>query len=257
MQKNDIINKIRQYFGLNIYETKVWLALLNKGIASAGEVAEISGVPRSRTYDVLEGLEKQGYAIEKIGKPTKYIAVKPNFVIEKLKKKAVMGADEKIKVLDNLKGTKEYEELESIHTSSVSQIKREDISGAIKGKSTIMSHAREILENAEKEIIICMPAQEFLDRSRLFSGLFERLKSNKISVRLALSGADEDLKKIADRYNVKPVKTELKSKFFIIDRKQVLFSLTDTNTDDEEIAIWLNSDFFASAFASLFDLTLK
>ena len=51
--KSELIKKIKGYFDLNIYETKVWLALLQKGISSAGEIAEISGVPRSRTYDVL------------------------------------------------------------------------------------------------------------------------------------------------------------------------------------------------------------
>ena len=83
--KQDLINKIRDYFSLNIYETKVWLALLRKGIASAGEVASISGVPRSRTYDVLENLEKKGFAIVKLEKPVKYIGVKPQIILEKIK----------------------------------------------------------------------------------------------------------------------------------------------------------------------------
>ena len=39
--KQELINKIKDYFGLNIYETKVWMALLGKGVASAGEIAEI------------------------------------------------------------------------------------------------------------------------------------------------------------------------------------------------------------------------
>ena len=63
--KPELVRRIKEYFNLNIYETKVWLALLSKGVASAGEVAEISGVPRSRTYDVLESLEKRGFAITK------------------------------------------------------------------------------------------------------------------------------------------------------------------------------------------------
>ncbi len=83
--KQDLIKKVRDYFSLNIYEAKVWLALLRKGIASAGEIASISGVPRSRTYDVLEGLEKRGFAIVQIGKPMRYIGVKPKMIIEKLK----------------------------------------------------------------------------------------------------------------------------------------------------------------------------
>ena len=74
--KQDLVKRIKEYFNLNIYETKVWIALLSRGIASAGEIASISSVPRSRTYDVLESLEKRGFAITKIGKPVKYIAVK-------------------------------------------------------------------------------------------------------------------------------------------------------------------------------------
>mgnify|MGYP001575302746 FL=1 len=81
--KTELVSKIKDYFDLNIYETKVWLALLGKGIASAGEVAEISRVPRSRTYDVLESLEKKGFAIVKLGKPVKYIGVKPKLILEK------------------------------------------------------------------------------------------------------------------------------------------------------------------------------
>ena len=37
--KNELIKRIKGYFDLNIYETKVWLALLSKGISSAGEIA--------------------------------------------------------------------------------------------------------------------------------------------------------------------------------------------------------------------------
>ena len=74
INKQELVKKIKEYFNLNIYETKVWLALLSKGVASAGEVAELSGVPRSRTYDVLESLEKQGFAMMKLGKPVKYIS---------------------------------------------------------------------------------------------------------------------------------------------------------------------------------------
>jgi len=43
--KQELINKIKDFFELNIYETKVWLALLGKGTASAGEIASMSGVP--------------------------------------------------------------------------------------------------------------------------------------------------------------------------------------------------------------------
>src|SRR3989344_2851866 len=105
--KQDLVNRIKEYFNLNIYETKVWLALLSKGIASAREVADLSGVPRSMTYDVLESLEKRGFAITKIGKPVKYISVKPTEVLEKIKSNTMQEANERVKTLSGLKDTQE------------------------------------------------------------------------------------------------------------------------------------------------------
>ena len=77
----ELINRIKDHFDLNLYETKVWLALLSKGVASVGEVASISRVPRSRAYDVLESLEKKGFAIIRMGKPVKYLGVKPQMIL--------------------------------------------------------------------------------------------------------------------------------------------------------------------------------
>ena len=52
MQK-DFFNKLKD-FGLNTYEARLWTALLSRGVSTAGELSDISNVPRSRTYDVLE-----------------------------------------------------------------------------------------------------------------------------------------------------------------------------------------------------------
>jgi len=125
--KQELVKKIKSFFNLNIYETKVWLALLAKGIASAGEIAEISGVPRSRTYDVLESLEKQGFAIAKIGKPVKYLAVKPVAILEKLKNNALHNATEKVEILAQLKETKEYAELEELYKTGITPIRHEEM----------------------------------------------------------------------------------------------------------------------------------
>src|SRR4030042_1990701 len=128
--KQEIINKIKDYFDLNVYETKVWLALIGKGSASAGEIAEISGVPRSRTYDVLETLEK-------------------------LRNNVRTEAEERIQSLSNIKNTEEYAQLEEIYKGGAEPIKREDISAAIKGRSNISNYLREIIREASKEVLIC------------------------------------------------------------------------------------------------------
>ena len=257
MIKPELVKKVKLYFDLNIYETKVWLALLSKGVCSAGEIAEMSGVPRSRTYDVLESLEKRGFAIEKLGKPVKYIAVKPEVVVDKLKTNTLRNADEKIKTLGKLKDTPEYSELQTLHKDGISPVNRNDISGAIKGKTNIYSHIKEMLENSEKEAIICMSAVELESKSRIFSDTFDKLRKAGIKLRVALSGNEADIKKAESRFKIKADKINIDSKFFISDRKQVLFMINRQEQDEEETGIWLDSDFFANSLAYLFDLANK
>jgi sugar-specific transcriptional regulator TrmB len=255
--KPELVKKIKDYFNLNIYETKVWLALLSKGIASAGEIAELGGVPRSRAYDVMESLEKKGFAIVKVGKPTNYIAVKPLAVLEKLKIRTRKRAEEKIEILDKLKRTREYGELEELYKTSLKPIRREELSGAIKGRSAIYGHAREILGNADKEVLVCMPASELLEKARVFRNIFDKLKQENITVKLALNGKEDELENVHRKYDIKPQKSKTNSKFFIVDRKQILFNLTNSPSDEEELAIWLNSEFFSEAFANLFEDSLR
>jgi len=255
--KPELIKKIKDYFDLNIYETKVWLALLGKGVATAGEVAEISSVPRSRTYDVLESLEKRGFAIAKLGKPVKYIAVKPTAVIEKLKSNTLKQAQERVKSLVNLKETQEYNELQELHKSGISPVKQEELSGAIKGKSNIYNHLHEILENAEKEIIIVCTAEEIESKSRIFLPVFSRLNKNKIKIKVALNSEKSQINKINKKFKIKAKKTDLEGRFFIVDGKEIVFPLSNNINEENDLAIWINSEFFASSLASMFDFVWR
>lgn len=250
--KNELIGKIKDYFDLNIYETKVWLALLSKGIASAGEIAEMSNVPRSRTYDVLESLEKKGFAIVKLGKPVKYLGVKPKVILEKLKNNVRKDADDRIEILQKIRDTDEYTQLEGLYREGISPAKREDLSAALKGKSNISNYLREILSEAKKEVIICTSAEEFNSKAKLFIQTLEQLKKSNIKTTIALSGGKDSIMRLQEKLKLKMKQVNIDAKFFIIDRKEILFYLNKSNTD-EDIAIWLNSEFFAQAFAEMFD----
>ena len=249
--KQELINRIKDYFSLNIYETKVWLALLGKGIASAGEIAEISRVPRSRTYDVLESLEKKGFAIIKIGKPVKYLGVKPKIILERLKNNVVREAQEKVNYLHKIKDTEDFAKLEKLYKGEADPIKSKELSIALKGKSNIYTHLREIIHNADKEIIICTNAQEMSSKIRLFQQILDYLSKVKIQFKIALSGDASLIKQIEEKLKIKIKKIDIDAKFFIIDRKEILFYLS--NDSDEELALWINSEFFSQAFACLFD----
>jgi sugar-specific transcriptional regulator TrmB len=256
IMKQELVKRIKEYFNLNIYETKVWLALLSKGIASAGEVAELSGVPRSRTYDVLESLEKRGFAITKIGKPVKYIAVKPTEIVEKMKSKLLAEAQEKVTSLSNLKSTPEYVELEQLHTSGISPIKSQDITGSVKGRSNVISRIRELLETATKEVLISTSALDFEDKSRVLVPTLEKLDKNNVKIKVVLSGDNEKIKRINLKHNLKAKQTDSKARVFVADKKEVLFMVTP-ETSEEEMGVWLQSPFFTESLSNIIEQALR
>ncbi len=258
--KQEMISKVKDYFDLNIYETKVWLALLSKGIASAGEIANLSRVPRSRTYDVLESLEKKGFAIAKIGKPVKYMGVKPKIILEKIKGSVKKEAEEKIQRLTNIKETGEFLELERIYKGNLDSVKRENLSLELKGKSNISGYVRGIIQKARKEVIVCTDAEDMKAKLRTFRQTFEILKNSGINVLVALSGEEDLIKHIENSLELQIKRVNLHTKFFIVDRREILFYLSKgINPGDSEgdIAVWINSNFFTEAFTNLFDMSLK
>lgn len=257
--KPELIKKIKGYFDLNIYETKVWLALLSKGISSAGEIAELSSVPRSRTYDVLESLEKRGFVIQKLGKPVKYIAVKPEVVIEKLKNNTLKDAEEKVKVLAKLKDTQEYEELKQLHQTGIEPIKNHELSTSIKGRNNLYTQMRDILENAEKSVLIASCSYELSSKSKMFQDVFSKLKKRKAEIKVIIPESEEEAKKLSKKLGVEVKAKPINSRFIIADKREIIFTMkphADTH-EDFDYGVWINSPFFTNSLAYMFELAWK
>src|SRR4030042_802561 len=145
--QTDFLNRLRD-FGLNSYESKLWVALLSRGISTAGELSDIANVPRSRSYDVLESLEKKGFIIIKIGKPIKYIAVPPEEVLERVKKKIQNSADKQTKLLEDFKKSELLDELNLLHKTGIELVEPSDLSGSLKGRSNLYAHLETMIKNA-------------------------------------------------------------------------------------------------------------
>ena len=253
--KPELIKKIKGYFDLNIYETKVWLALLSKGISSAGEIAEISSVPRSRTYDVLESLEKRGFVIQKLGKPVKYIAVKPEIVIEKLKNNTQKYADEKVETLSNLKDTNEYRELEDLHKTGIEPIKNHELSTSIKGRSNLYLQMKNIMESALNTVYLATSFYELTTKQKMFKDTFAKLKKRKIDLKVIVGDSEEEARKVSKKLGIEIKSKPVNSRFLIADRTELIFTIKPTNVhEDFDYGVWINSPFFTTSMAYLFEL---
>src|SRR3989344_5212771 len=152
IQKNTL-NQLKD-FGLNSYESKLWTALLSKGAATAGELSDIANVPRSRAYDVLESLEKKGFLVLKIGKPIKYIAVDPEHVLERVRKRIQEEADAQTQVINKLEGSDIIAELNLLHTSGIQKIDPADFSGIFRGRKNAYHQIEKIIKSARKTVYI-------------------------------------------------------------------------------------------------------
>ncbi|MFH0875244.1 MAG: helix-turn-helix domain-containing protein [archaeon] len=258
--KDEFLSKLRRYFNLNLYEVKIWTALLSRGVSTAGELSDIANVPRSRSYDVLESLEKKGFVIMKLGKPIKYIAVPPTEVVDRVKKNVKQEADESIKKLDTLKTTDVLQELNSLHTQGVEMIEPSDLSGSIRGRHNLYNHLELTIKGAEKSVIIMTTAQGLMRKIEGLGPTFEQIAKRGVKIRIAAPITKEALpavKEISKHAEVKNCKT--KARFCVVDGKEVVFMVLD---DAEvhptyDIGIWINAPFFANTLEELFDLAWK
>ena len=138
------------------------------GTSTAGELSDIADVPRSRSYDVLESLEKKGFIIVKIGKPIKYLAVPPAEVVERVKKKVVEEADQRNQILSQLNGSELLGELNVLHTEGIKLVDPTDKSGAFRGQDKIHEHLSYMIKNAKKSITL-MASKSGAERKKKWS----------------------------------------------------------------------------------------
>jgi HTH-type transcriptional regulator, sugar sensing transcriptional regulator len=259
--KEDLLNNIRRHFDLNLYEVKLWTALLSRGVSTAGELSDIADVPRSRSYDVLESLEKKGFVVMKIGKPIKYIAIPPSDVIDRVRKNMHFEAQEKVKRLDNVHGSELLSELESLHTNGISMIEPSEISGCLRGRNNLYNHLDLLIKTANDHVNIVTTEKGFI---RKMDGLKQSLKkASKKGVKIRISAPiSKENKKLVDEIRgfaeVKHNK-DLDSRFITVDNKDIVFMTMDDKEvhPSYDLGIWVKTPYFASAMGQMFDKAWK
>ena len=233
--------------GLNLYERKLWVALLAKGSATAGELSEMAGVPRSRTYDVLESLAEKGFVVIQTGKPIRFIAVSPEEALERVKKKLEEKIRETIARIEELKNSDVMKELTQLYSKGIKTISPEELTGAIKGKFSLHQQLDSMFKGASKNISIVTTPEGLKE---IVANHLESLKLAKergVEIRIATSGkvmSDvlNSLKDIAEIRVIDEKKVSLGGRFFLVDNTQFILSLTDPKLQaPQDIALWSKS----------------
>ncbi|MDP3733973.1 MAG: helix-turn-helix domain-containing protein [Nanoarchaeota archaeon] len=251
----DFLNKLKD-FGLNSYESKLWIALLSRGVSTAGELSDISNVPRSRAYDVLESLEKKGFIVVKVGKPIKYLAVPPAEVIERVKKKVEEEAVQRNEVLSQLKDSDVLGELNSLHTEGIKLIDPTDRSGAFRGRAKSYEHLITMIKNAQKSITIMTTKDGAERKISVLSNYCKKAARNGVAIKIFVPAATS--KDVIDEFShfaaVKQYKND-DTRFCIVDGKELFLFLTDDQKVHKsyDCAVWIEAPYFVNYFNTLFE----
>ncbi len=259
--KEEFLSKLRLYFSLNLYEVKIWTALLSRGVSTAGELSDIANVPRSRSYDVLESLEKKGFVVMKFGKPIKYMAVAPEEVVERAKKNMKVEADTKVKRLEELRNTEVLGELKTLYTQGVELVEPSDLSGSLRGRHNLYNHLDFTLRSAEETVTIVTTTTGLIRDSEVLKGTFEKIKKRGVKIRIAAPITKECKNAIKELSDVAEVRhlDKLSARFTVIDSKELTFMVLDDKDvhPTYDVGIWVNTPFFAAALEQLFELAWK
>lgn len=252
--------------GLNLYERKLWVALLAKGTATAGELSGIANVPRSRTYDVLQSLADKGFVIIQTAKPLRYVAITPAEALEKARQRLVEKYKELESKIEHLKGSNLISELDNLHEQGLKLVLPEEMTGSLKGKYSVLQQMDSMFRNASSSLnIVTTPAglnDLFENHLSLLKKLNEKGVKIKIATRADKSASDaiKALSGIAEIRSISNEEVPLSGRFYVVDGQQLMLGLSDPELvhSSQDMMFWTKSEHAAkNMIEPLFDLVWK
>jgi len=241
--------------GLTGYEAKIFFSMIGRNSLTASEISRLSGVPRQRTYDVLNGLHLKGLCVEVPGDVIRYHASNP--------KDALMGmlVDRNREFQTSLERQRDTAIDIAGELAGLNQPKKDGVQ--TNGTVQVFHHPNqmlrkydELLLSAEEEILKMNKRPYIQARAEK---TYEKVKEG-VSIRFLL---DEELiekeplmiRTIFGLYGVSGHRfmSGVPLKFSVFDRKKVLFYLTNGMNDDIT-AVAIENEQYARSMADFFEM---
>lgn len=140
----DELSKLLGKLGFTEYEAKTYLALLEQSPLTGYAVARVSGVPRSKIYEVLAGMVERGDVLISYGEPVQYAPRPPQDLIA-----ARREATARV-LAEAERGLEQYANLETPR----------DLIWDIRGRTEILHRLREVIGRAEHHILLEIWAED-------------------------------------------------------------------------------------------------
>ena len=126
-----------QQIGLNKYEAEAYAALLQHGPLTGYELGKRSGVPLSRSYEILERLTGKGLALIQPGDPPRYAAEAPEQFLDRTRTATTATLDALAQAL-----------------SSLSQSALPEGFWVVRGQEHILTHMKTLIAHAQRTLAV-------------------------------------------------------------------------------------------------------
>lgn len=235
--------------GLNLYERKLWVALLARGTATAGELSGIASVPRSRTYDVLQTLADRGFVVVQTSKPLRYVAIEPVEALEKAKQRLREKFRQMEEKIERLKISDLMNELNALHKQGLQLVSLEDITGALKGKYSVLQQMDSMLRGASSSVNIVTTPAGLIDLFENHISILKKLSDKGVKIKIATKvdkrcvDAIKALSGIAEIRNIAAEELPLSGRFCVVDGQQLMMGLSNPEVihSSQDMVFWTKS----------------
>lgn len=182
MSDNEIVDHLQE-LGLTEYQSRAYLAAVKLGRATPTDLADESGVPQARIYDVIDDLTDHGLIeVHSKSRGKEVTAPSPQTVLNQFKRRQIDDLSQRISTaVSSLEQV--YHQAEENPEAYVTMVSREE---------SALRHVRQAIDAAEREVTVSIEGHLYPEvRDELFDAV-----DRNVTARLLLNEDDPDL----DRY---------------------------------------------------------
>jgi len=238
-------------FGLTHNQAKVYVAIVQLGVALVGQVSKVSKVRREDVYRILPKLEKLGLIEKILGKPTRIRATPVEEALSLLIKREQDIVNKRVSALMAKKDVL----LKHFKAYKVKPISEEAHFALISQREGMINKRLTMVKNAKRAIDIITSGDKFTQffSKYYFTNYVEPFKEAigrrvKVRIILDITEHDDSILRIIEEYKPSRVSLELKyvdqpsSHYMIVDYKEALVATSIEPTIEENPYLWTDDE---------------
>ena len=242
--------KALREIGLTEYECQAYLSLLHSGEETAETISQLSNIPYTKVYSVLESLEDRGWVEHGGGRPRKYYPRSPSDALrsEEISMESKFEENQRM-IMEELQPLYEKKEIKEIPELWI-----------VRGEVNSFNKVLELLEKAKKEIMLAIPTipEQLLpmypDFSNKMFSFLNKLMDSSVKVKVLTT---KEMIQYLDRGDLGVADIKICDDMFgggvVIDGKETILFLDLVHPSGPDTAIWSDHETLTEVAKIYFD----